>query len=88
MASPVIVNCPSDMWTKVATATSGIIDLKSGIAIPQMIYQTYRMTGETAPVNMVDAVLITESELAISATANIDVYIWPVGLSAIARVSL
>ena len=82
MSSPVIVNTPQREWTPVASATrTGIIDrLQPGFNY----YQTYRCTGDTAPVNPTDnkvpneAVAIFEDcdQVIIDSSVSIDVYIY------------
>ncbi len=75
MADPVIVPCPVGAWTKVAdNKTVGVIHIFS--TAPAKYSQTYRATGNLAPTTLADAVPF-DSPLHISASAAIDVYIWP-----------
>ena len=86
MADPVVVTCPKDVWTKVATnVTTGLIHILK--TDPDAYYQTYRDTGGAAPVDLSDAVPF-DSPLQISASAGIDVYIQPNGEDGIVRVGL
>lgn len=90
MANPVIVPCPVDVWTKVATnVTTGVIHIKD--TKPGSYLQTYRMTGEAAPHNTDDlpeGVTINGPREAIEATAGIDVYIMPRGVAGSVRVDV
>lgn len=89
MADPVIVACPKDVWTKVATnQTTGMIHI---LKTDSNSYAwTYRDTGEAAP-----ALPTTKPEavpfnpaLQISASAGIDVYVMPSGEDGSVRVDL
>lgn len=73
MADPVIVACTADTWVKVATnVTTGFVwIMKTG----PTYMQTYRDTGEAAPGNDNDAVVMPAPGMPISASAGIDVYI-------------
>lgn len=89
MADPVIVACPVDVWTKVATnVTSGQIHIKD--SKPGMYLQTYRMTGNAAPAagNPAEGVQIDGASTPIEATAGIDVYIMPRGAAGSVRVDV
>ena len=84
MSDPVIVACPANEWTKVATnKTSGVVHIKDDT--PSAYYQTYRDTTGTAPTDLTEAIPINKS-LQISAAAGIDVYVWPVGVAGSVRV--
>lgn len=86
MANPVIVPCPEGQWTKVATdVTSGVIHVIN--EAPEKYSQTYRDTGDTAPTTFDEAVPF-EKELLISASAAIDVYVWPLIEAGEVRVDL
>lgn len=78
MADPIIVQCPANTWTKVATnQTTGVIYAIHPDPLKPIDYkQTYRATGGAAPTDLTDAVDM-ESPLYISAGAGVDVYIWP-----------
>jgi hypothetical protein len=74
MANPLMVDCPVDIWTKVATnvtAGSVLISRNTG---PTYI-QTYRLTGEAAPINEDDAILIEQPGEKIESLLGIDVYV-------------
>ena len=86
MANPLIVACPADAWTKVATGvTTGVVHILS--TKPNRYLQTYRVTAGAAPADNDDAVPFT-TPLQISAAAAIDVYIQPVGEAGSVRVDL
>lgn len=75
MANPLPIKCPKGVWTKVATnVTSGTIGRKGN----QGKYtQTYRLTGEYAPTDITEGVLLfanSESEK-IESPDPIDVYV-------------
>lgn len=79
MANPVDVTCVKDSWTKVATnVQTGFIHKQH--TDPNVYLQTYRETGDPAPVSRTatGAVLAFENSLTepVSATAGIDVYFW------------
>lgn len=86
MADPVVVACPADVWTKVATdVLTGVVHIRSNG--PRLYLQTYRDTGETAPTSKADAVPFDEP-LIISDSAGIDVYVQPVKKAGSVRVDL
>lgn len=86
MADPVVVPCPADAWTKVATdVLTGVVHIRSNT--PSLYLQTYRGTGEAAPTAKDDAVPFTEP-LIISASAGIDVYVQPLDAAGSVRVDL
>jgi len=71
---PAIVACPQDTWTKVATAvTSGNVWIKNTSGLYS---QTYRLTGEAAPTDSTENVLMEMPGDCIRATEAIDVYIY------------
>jgi len=74
MADPVIVDItPVSTWVKVATnITNGQIWIVDGNA---EYLQTYRMTGNPAPVDNTDAQPINTPSIGISASAGVDVYV-------------
>lgn len=87
MADPVVTACAKGAWTKVATSvTSGQIHLLSNA--PTQYSQTYRMTGEDAPTDLSDAVVIGQTSIPISAPASIDVYVYAHGSAGSVRVDL
>ncbi|KPK96021.1 hypothetical protein AMJ80_02455 [bacterium SM23_31] len=91
MADPVYVDCPADAWTKVATGiTTGQLWRKK---LGPVYLQTYRMTtnpANPAPTDQEDGVQIftANNNIPISATAPIDVYIFPVGAAGRVRVDI
>lgn len=73
MADPVIVPCPVNAWTKVATnVKTGLVHILK--TDPAVYKQTYRLTGGAAPTNDDGAVPFC-GQLEISSTDAIDVYI-------------
>lgn len=89
MADPVIVPCPVDTWTIVATnKTTGMIHILK--TDPDSYAYTYRDTGETAPAFPADkgeAVKFNPA-LQISAAAGIDVYVLTSGKNGSVRADL
>ena len=86
MVNPVIVPCPADAWTKVATnVTTGVVHIKN--TKPGQYLQTYRVTAGAAPTDRADAVPF-DGLLQISASEAIDVYVQPVGDAGSVRVDL
>ncbi len=89
MANPVIVNLTQDVWTKVATnVTAGKVCKID--KTPGMYLETYRMTGNAAPVNISEGVPCfanSNSEI-IEASSGIDVYIMARGNDGSVRVDL
>ena len=90
MADPVLVDCPSNVWTKVATnVTTGQIHKKD--ETPQEYLSTYRDTGGAAPTDKEEGVAIFVADKLteiISAAAAIDVYIYPITSIGKVRVDL
>lgn len=90
MADPVIVACPQNVWTKVATnVTSGLVHIKNNN--PGVYLQTYRVTAGAAPDDVTDldeGVAIIGPSIPIEATAGIDVYIMPRGAAGSVRVDI
>lgn len=84
MPDPVVVPCPADVWTEVATnVMSGVIHALS--TEPRQYLQTYRLAASAAPTDNDDAVPFT-GPLQISNSAAIDVYIQAVGKAGSVRV--
>lgn len=85
MANPIIIDIPEWKWTKVATAVkTGFINRVFGVPSQRLLYfQTYRLTGETAPVDPSDKTVPGEAinifdtcnQCLISSTHKIDVYV-------------
>jgi hypothetical protein len=90
MANPLIVDCPKEVWTKVATdVVTGQVHKKS--EEPELYLHTYRLTGEAAPTIRTEGVEIFIYENLsenISALAGIDVYVMPIGEDGKVRVDL
>jgi len=73
MSNPLLVDCPSNTWTKVATnVTVGSIKIMSDT--PNVYFHTYRETGDAAPTN-VNIGKAFEDSADISHSQGIDVYI-------------
>jgi len=86
MANPVVVACPADVWTKVATGVlSGIVHIIS--TKPDAYLQTYRDTLGAPPTDLSEAVPF-KSPMQISNSVAIDVYVRPRGNAGSVRVDL
>lgn len=89
MADPVIVPCPIDVWTLVATnQTTGMVHILK--TDPDSYAYTYRDTTNPAPAIPADkgeAVQFNPA-LQISAAAGIDVYVLTTGKAGSVRVDL
>jgi len=74
VANPIFIDCPKDVWTKVATnVTHGQITK----ATFNVDYEhTYRETGDAAPVNDDEGIRFHGHSLPIAALQPIDVYIF------------
>lgn len=84
MPNPVIVPCPVNAWTKVATnVLSGAVKTLS--TAPAKYYETYRLTGEAAPAGITEAFPF-KGVLGISSDVAIDVYVYPKGAAGSVRV--
>lgn len=92
MADPAIVACTAGAWTKIATnVTGGTVHLLTGVSQPWL--QTYRDTGGAAPTLRSEGIEFGKDSLsgeteAISASAGIDVYLWPDDSNGTVRVDL
>ena len=87
MADPVVIECPQEVWTKVATnVMTGIVHVKEGINLNW--FQTYRNTGNPAPTNLEDAVNLIKPMELISNTIGIDIYVYPMRGDGTVRVDL
>lgn len=74
MANPVIVALTNNTWIKVATAvTSGNLYIAN--TTHRKLYITYRVTGDDAPTDLVDAKIYEGKEQFIDSTEEIDVYV-------------
>ena len=84
MASPVLVDTPVGVWTKVATAvkTGNIWIINSSANY----YHTYRDTGITAPTTDAEAVKLMIPGKKIESSIDIDVYIKATGADGRVRV--
>lgn len=87
MANPQIIDCPADEWTEIATGvTTGLVHVKQGTDAVWL--QTYRLTGEAAPTDKIDAIALEKPTDEIGANAPIDVYVYPEGKAGKVRVDL
>jgi len=91
MGNPLFVDCPKDVWTKVATnVVTGVI--KKVSTKPRVYLQTFRITGDPAPTLQSDGVLVFDiknpNSENISAVSGIDIYIYPVGKAGRVRMDL
>lgn len=89
MANPLLVDCPANVWTKVATdVMTGQLHIKD--LDPNIYLQTYRTTGSSAPPSgdKSEGVQIEGQSIQIEAIAGIDVYIMPVGVDGKIRVDV
>jgi len=87
MANPVIVNCPKDVWTKVATGIStGVIHMVSNK--PREYKYTYRDTGGTAPTTRTNEEVRVVNRLVINSANLVDVYIMPISDDGVVRCDL
>lgn len=80
MADPARITCPADEWTKVATnVTSGQVNRLN--KKPNLYLQTYRMTGNEAPIDKGEGIpiFVEPNDNRIESAAGIDVYIMAVG---------
>jgi hypothetical protein len=86
MANPVIVACPADAWTKVATnVTAGNV-----YVLDQSVeyLSTYRMTTDPAPTARTEGIKLDPPGQPISAAAGIDVYVYAITNAGSVRVDL
>ena len=89
MADSVIVQCPADVWTLVASnVTAGRLHKLD--SRPNSYIQTYRMTGNPAPVNIGEGAvtMVIENSDTIESAAPIDVYIMARGRDGRVRVDV
>lgn len=88
-SNPLLVDCPANQWTKVATnvVTGQVWRMTSA---PSKYLQTYRVTADPAPTDKsegVGAFADVEKEI-ISASSAIDVYLYPVDAAGRVRVDI
>ena len=87
MPNPIPVDCPSNIWTKVATSVkNGIIWITK--SSPHIYLQTWKVTGDPAPTLRSEGVKVLHACIPIQSTINIDVYIHPIGKDGCVRVDL
>jgi hypothetical protein len=76
MADPSVVALTKDVWTKAATNIN-VARFNIKISKANVVYQTYRMTGNPAPTDLSDAVPVLDNEVAFNVANGIDVYFQP-----------
>ena len=88
MTNPVETIVPANVWTKVATAvTSGQLHKLS--SAPRAYYQTYRMTGDSAPTEQPKVGIFESSQHESAGSVSpIDVYVYALGLDGLVRVDV
>jgi len=87
MANPLPVLCPEGVWTQVAVNTSSGMIHQLSFA-PERYLQTYRETGDSAPVNNNEGARLFGSgslKTFIAHTTPIDIYVKAVGANGIIR---
>jgi len=86
MADPVLVPCPANQWTKVATgvSTGQLWKQKTDLEY----WTTYRATTNPAPTDLSDAQPWVGQSAKISAPSAIDVYVYPKKKAGSVRVDL
>ena len=87
MADPTVTALTRDTWIKVATnITAGTFDVvRFGT---QAVFQTYRMTGNAAPTDLTDGIVLTANQLIVAAPAAIDLYLYAQDHTSKVRISL
>lgn len=83
MANPAVVDCPANVWTKVATNVTAI-RLRLMLTRPALYSFTYVDTTGAGPSDLSQAVPVTGESLTFAAAA--DVYIYPHGAAGRVRV--
>lgn len=86
MAEPAVISCTQDQWNKVLTNYQNSGKVLRVIGADQgsnLIYHTYRLTGNAAPTEIPDtassdaALLEGSSAILNFSSEAIDLYIWP-----------
>jgi len=86
MAERVVVACPADVWTKVATGVqNGVINVKN---LGPVYLNDYRLTTNPPPPNNDTATLMPLKGTEISFTESVDIYIKCLGVPGEVIVSL
>ncbi len=78
--NPVVVSCPEDVWTLVAFNTQSASIHKLSLE-PGSYKQTYRISGQAAPTDDADAIIIFETDTGhvFSHSPGVDIYIKAIG---------
>ena len=87
-AEPVVVACPADVWTKVATSVTSATIHRISVE-PNVYRQTYRFTGNPAPADNADAAVMFSAfpdQEEISNDVAIDVNVQPASKAGSVRV--
>lgn len=85
MSDPVNIPLPEGVWTLVAeNLTNGVLKIMN--TSPNLYLETYRSTGNTAPINDDGANPIDSTrQVIIKSSRAIDVYVKPLGAPGIIR---
>ena len=78
--NPLVVSCPEGVWTMVAENTQSASLHKLSV-VPGLYKQTYRISGQAAPTDDADAIIIfdTDTSHVFSHSPGIDIYIKAIG---------
>lgn len=89
MANPVFIDCPANDWKKVATAVVGG-NIRRKDVTPYEYLQMYVATGDPAPSGIDEGIPAFEdnSTEPISASEEVDVYIYAFGANGRVRADL
>jgi hypothetical protein len=86
MADPVIVACPKDAWTKVATnVTNGQVHK---LDVKAFYLRQYVDTGGSAPTDLTKAIRFDNESLPLSFSGGADVYLYCKRFAGSVRVDL
>ncbi|MEE9499581.1 MAG: hypothetical protein V3V24_09610 [Nitrospinaceae bacterium] len=78
--NPLVVSCPDDTWILVAPNTQSASIHKLSVE-PGVYKQTYRISGQAAPTDDTDAIIIFETDTLhiFSHSPGVDIYIKAIG---------
>jgi hypothetical protein len=78
--NPLVVSCPEGVWTLVASNTQSATIHKLSVE-PGVYKQTYRISGQAAPTDDADAIIIFETDTlhVFSHSPGVDIYIKAIG---------
>ena len=86
MSNPTLVNCPEDVWVKVASNIRKVSIVPS-IRSPFYRY-TWRNTGDPPPINNNDALVVPIEGVTLTIFPEIDVYVISTKLDGVVRVAI